>query len=57
LFAIIVKYCLGNPHDLVPAGMFQLNLSMSLSWALSFFSLAGIPPLAGFYAKFLILSS
>ena len=27
LFAIIVKYCLGNPHDL--SGMYRMNLTMS----------------------------
>lgn len=34
-----------------------LPLPLSQSWAFSLLSLAGIPPLAGFYAKYLVLSS
>ena len=42
---------------LLLGGLVNLNLPLSLAWALSLFSLAGIPPLAGFYAKLLVLYS
>jgi NADH:ubiquinone oxidoreductase subunit 2 (subunit N) len=38
-------------------GLVNLNLPLAVAWALSLFSLAGIPPLAGFYAKLLVLYS
>lgn len=39
------------------AGMYHINPLTSVILAVSFLSLAGIPPLAGFLAKFFILSS
>ena len=39
------------------SGIFHLNSGLSLSLAISLFSLAAIPPLAGFYAKLSIINS
>jgi len=39
------------------AGLFKQNKPLALAWAFSLFSLAGIPPLSGFYAKLLALQS
>lgn len=39
------------------AGLFHINSPLALSLAISFFSLAAIPPLAGFYAKLSIINS
>lgn len=50
---LIILGTLGRSFGI--SGLF--NLPLSLGWALSLFSLAGIPPLAGFYAKFLVLYS
>jgi NADH-quinone oxidoreductase subunit N len=36
--------------------LFKINPAFSIIFALSFFSLAGIPPLLGFFGKFFILS-
>lgn len=37
-------------------GLFQINPFLSLILIISFFTIAGIPPLPGFYAKYLLLS-
>lgn len=37
-------------------GLFQINPFLSLIQVISLFSIAGIPPLPGFYAKYLLLS-
>ena len=37
--------------------MYRVNPGLALSLTLSMFSLAGIPPLAGFYSKYLILNA
>ncbi len=39
------------------SGLAQTNLTMALAFAMLLFSLAGIPPLAGFFAKFYVLSA
>ncbi len=39
------------------SGLFQLNPALTYSLIISLFSLAGIPPLAGFFAKLQILQS
>jgi NADH-quinone oxidoreductase subunit N len=39
------------------AGLYSSNNYLGLAFIISIFSLMGIPPLAGFYAKFFILSS
>ena len=46
-----VKY-LSDLHQIV-----KVNPSLALAVSLSMFSLAGMPPLAGFYSKYLILSA
>lgn len=37
-------------------GFFRYNPFMALSFAVSIFSIAGIPPLPGFFAKYILLS-
>lgn len=39
------------------AGLFKQNQPLALAWAFSLFSLAGIPPLSGFYAKLIVLQA
>jgi proton-translocating NADH-quinone oxidoreductase chain N len=39
------------------SGMYLLNPALAIVFAISFFSLAGIPPLAGFFAKLWVLFS
>nr|NP_150314.1 NADH dehydrogenase subunit 2 [Spizellomyces punctatus]AAK84243.1 NADH dehydrogenase subunit 2 [Spizellomyces punctatus] len=39
------------------AGLFKSNQPLALAWSLSLFSLAGIPPLSGFYAKLSVLQA
>ncbi len=39
------------------SGLAQNNLTMALAFAILLFSMAGIPPLAGFFAKFYVLSA
>ena len=53
LFAILGTL----PFSLSLSGLFYLNLEICQPWAFSLFSLAGIPPFAGFYAKLLVLSA
>ena len=38
-------------------GYFSINTYLSLSLAITIFSFAGIPPLVGFFAKQMVLSS
>jgi NADH-ubiquinone oxidoreductase chain 2 len=38
-------------------GYFQINPLLSLSFAITLFSFAGVPPLAGFFAKLMVLSA
>nr|YP_010951102.1 NADH dehydrogenase subunit 2 [Ophidiomyces ophidiicola]WML69498.1 NADH dehydrogenase subunit 2 [Ophidiomyces ophidiicola] len=38
-------------------GYFYINHTLALSLAITLFSFAGIPPLVGFFAKFMVLSS
>lgn len=39
------------------AGLFKLNPLLSIAFSLTILSLAGIPPLFGFFAKFLVFSN
>ena len=60
LFAILLA--LGQPKREVLlisqlSGLFKQNQSLALAWAFSLFSLAGIPPLSGFYAKLIVLQA
>jgi len=60
LFAILLA--LGQPQREVLlisqlAGLFKQNQPLALAWAFSLFSLAGIPPLSGFYAKLIVLQA
>lgn len=38
-------------------GLYMQNSSLAIALSISLFSLAGIPPLAGFFAKFIVISS
>jgi NADH-quinone oxidoreductase subunit N len=60
LFAILLAA--GQPQREVLlisqlAGLFKQNQPLALAWAFSLFSLAGIPPLSGFYAKLIVLQA
>ena len=46
-----------NSHITILAGLPITNPALAFLGALSFFSLAGIPPLAGFYAKVFVFFS
>lgn len=54
LFAIFLVRDIQLIYEL--SGLLILNFPLALSLAITLFSLAGIPPLAGFDAKFLVIS-
>ena len=56
---VILKERNNSPIQLISQlkGYFYVNAHLSLSLAITLFSFIGIPPLIGFFAKFMVLSS
>lgn len=58
-FAFVLAFTSANSTNFISqlAGLSRLNPLLAITFALVLFSMAGIPPLAGFFSKYLILLS
>lgn len=58
-FAFVISITSSNSTNYISqlGGLSRLNPLLAMTFALGLFSMAGIPPLAGFFSKFLVLLS
>jgi NADH-quinone oxidoreductase subunit N len=58
-FAFVLSFTSANSANFISqlGGLSRLNPLLAVTFALGLFSMAGIPPLAGFFSKYLILLS
>lgn len=58
-FAFVLSFTSANSANFISqlAGLSRLNPILAITFTLGLFSMAGIPPLAGFFSKYLVLLS
>lgn len=58
-FAFVLSFTSSNSTNFISqlAGLSRLNPLLAITFTLGLFSMAGIPPLAGFFSKYLVLLS